>query len=87
MAAPTPAPAAGSSRRLRDSNPSDAVVGQFKIQMEIGKGSFATVYRAIHMVRRPSSSVLVRSRDADPLWSCARKPVRWWPSSPSSCRS
>ncbi len=49
MAAPAPAPSS-SSRRTKDANQTDAVVGQFKIQMEIGKGSFATVYRAIHSV-------------------------------------
>jgi hypothetical protein len=41
------------SRRGRDAGQgSEAVVGQFKIEMEIGKGSFATVYKAIHQVRR-----------------------------------
>ena len=47
----TQAPAASSSRRPAEPGQTDAVVGQFRIQMEIGKGSFATVYRAIHVVR------------------------------------
>ncbi|KAI9884577.1 MAG: hypothetical protein M1823_003626 [Watsoniomyces obsoletus] len=47
-----PAPASSSSRRTKDPSQTDAVVGQFKIQMEIGKGSFATVYRAIHSKSR-----------------------------------
>ncbi|KAI9852175.1 MAG: Serine/threonine-protein kinase [Thelocarpon superellum] len=52
-------PPASSSRRSRESGQMDAVVGQFKIQMEIGKGSFATVYRAIHVKNR--SLVAIKS--------------------------
>ena len=43
------------SRESREGNSAkiDAAVGQFRIQQEIGKGSFATVYRAIHVVGHP----------------------------------
>ncbi|KAI9794873.1 MAG: Serine/threonine-protein kinase [Peltula sp. TS41687] len=58
MAAQAPAPS--SSRRPAESGQAaDAMVGQFRIQMEIGKGSFATVYRAIHLKTR--SLVAVKS--------------------------
>ncbi|KAI9812814.1 MAG: Serine/threonine-protein kinase [Thelocarpon impressellum] len=57
-ALPPPAPPS-SSRRSRESGQMDAVVGQFRIQLEIGKGSFATVYRAIHVKNR--SLVAIKS--------------------------
>ncbi|KAI9809804.1 MAG: hypothetical protein M1825_000237 [Sarcosagium campestre] len=57
MAAQPPAPS--SSRRPRNATQSDSVIGQFKIQLEIGKGSFATVYRAIHVKNR--SLVAIKS--------------------------
>lgn len=44
-----------SSRRTRAANAS--MVGSFKMGDEIGKGSFATVYRASHQVSRVSASL------------------------------
>ncbi|KAI9671538.1 MAG: Serine/threonine-protein kinase [Caeruleum heppii] len=52
-------PPTTASRRARESSQAETTVGQFRIQMEIGKGSFATVYRAIHVKNR--SLVAVKS--------------------------
>lgn len=45
--AANPPPSSSSSRRTRTG---DRVVGSFSIDDEIGKGSFATVYRGNHKV-------------------------------------
>lgn len=42
-------PTSSSDRRRRDT---EASVGEFWIDAEIGKGSFATVYRGYHKVRK-----------------------------------
>lgn len=51
MASQAQAPASSTSRRPKEPDPTESYVGQFKKQVEIGKGSFATVFRAIHTVR------------------------------------
>lgn len=48
MAAPTPGPS--TSRRPRESTQGDVDIGSFRRLEEIGKGSFATVYKAMHTV-------------------------------------
>jgi len=58
--------------------PPEHIIGKFKRMDHIGKGSFAEVYRGIHVVRSASlSSQLPPDRLADPLRKNA-------PRSPSS---
>ncbi|KAI9796046.1 MAG: Serine/threonine-protein kinase [Piccolia ochrophora] len=52
-------PVSSTARRPKETGQSEAVIGRFKIQLEIGKGSFATVYRAIHLKNR--SLVAIKS--------------------------
>ncbi|KAI9818070.1 MAG: Serine/threonine-protein kinase ulk2 [Pycnora praestabilis] len=47
MAAQPPAPS--SSRRSRESGQGDMTIGNFRRMEEIGRGSFATVYKAVHV--------------------------------------
>ncbi|KAI9854842.1 MAG: Serine/threonine-protein kinase [Trichoglossum hirsutum] len=58
---PPPPPGANnpSSRRSRERGQSEATVGLFKMMGEIGRGSFATVYKAVHTKNR--SLVAVKS--------------------------
>ena len=71
MAAPSPQPS--SSRRGQEGGHADVVIGSFKRLSEIGRGSFATVYKAVHVVcRSPNSSndcagSLSKNRYADDL--------------------
>lgn len=53
MAAPTPGPS--TSRRPRAPGQGEMSVGSFRRLEEIGKGSFATVYKATYSVRSPIS--------------------------------
>ena len=48
MAAAAPTPSA--SRRARDPAQQDVEIGSFRRMEEIGRGSFATVYKATHTV-------------------------------------
>jgi hypothetical protein len=54
-------PQSSSSRRPRIG---DTTVGQFRIEDEIGKGSFATVYRGVAKVRRVDSKLTIASKGA-----------------------
>ncbi|SLM36208.1 serine threonine protein kinase [Lasallia pustulata] len=51
MATPAPAPSSSTSRRSRESAQGDMTIGNFRRMEEIGRGSFATVYKAIHVKR------------------------------------
>ena len=50
MAAATPGPSL--SRRPRDPAQAEVDIGSFKRMEEIGRGSFATVYKAMHTVSK-----------------------------------
>ena len=52
MAAATPT--SSTSRRPRDPAQPDVEIGSFRRMEEIGRGSFATVYKATHTVSMPS---------------------------------
>ena len=72
MAAPTTG--SSTSRRSREPGPGEVDIGSFRRMEEIGRGSFATVYKAMHMVRTsqttysgpaqlfPSSSMVLLAR-------------------------
>ncbi|PVH95715.1 MAP/microtubule affinity-regulating kinase 4 [Periconia macrospinosa] len=53
MAAPTPHP----QRPRRPSGSTEQIIGQFKRMDHIGKGSFAEVYRGIHIEKRQSVAI------------------------------
>ncbi|KAI9817008.1 MAG: Serine/threonine-protein kinase ulk2 [Phylliscum demangeonii] len=62
--APAPPPSSV-ARRPRESRPPDLAIGPFKIQTDIGKGSFASVFRAIHM--KTQEIVAIKSVDLHKL--------------------
>lgn len=73
MAAPTPGPSA--SRRPRESTQGDVDIGSFRRLEEIGKGSFATVYKAMHTVSTRSFSSRIVSHSFDGVMEASQQRV------------